>query len=353
MGACSKNNDMNLSLRLRPGAFCWKISEKPWNLRVPRPKEGAEVKEMSDIGIFDQGDAILRRIGEELIRERHPGLNFFFISDPSLLSGDYVVVFEEGLDEIKGGVPILLTRREGTKGIFFFASKERIKEGILSAIGPRSGLQEAPSRPMKVFVTMGSGKGSQGTILAHALGMELASCGFRPCLLSLNFLFPLERIGQSRQYKGLLKAMTYLHLGEPLHPGLLSMHPEGSYHYMESDISFGDIPDLGVPLLSGIGEMLGREGFTHFVLDIPPYLWTLFLAYRSSVDLVFWLGDEGEGLEGLVDQEVRKNLLGDLAHIGSGHMEEGSFYALREGRIWLNQHSEAYRLWRMRSKERF
>lgn len=308
---------------------------------------------MSDIGIFDRGDAILRRIGEELIRERHPGLNFFFISDPSLLTGDYVVLFKEDLEEVRGGIPILLSRREDHEGIFFFTSKERIKEGILAAIAPPRVKFEEPNRPMKVFVTMGCNKGVEGTILAHALATELEADGFRPCLLSLNFLFPLERIGQSRQYKGLLKAMTYVHLGEPLHPGLLSLHPEAGYHYMESDISFGDVADLRVPLLSGIGEMLHREGFTHFILDIPSYLWTLFLDHHPKVDLVFWLGAVGEGLEGLVDQEIQRHLLGDLAQVQVGPVEEGSFYALREERIWLNQHSEAYRLWKTRSKERF
>lgn len=226
---------------------------------------------MINIGIFTKGDRILRLIGEELIRERHPDLNIFFVSDPDFLDGDFVVALKREYPETAGGQPVLLTEHPEDEGIFFFQNKERIKEQILESVLGRDGRggRLGERTRLRRFRILGLADDVGSTVFGHFLARELAGDGRRVCFLSLNPFFPFGCIDAGKRGPGLLKALYYRKNGQQLHPGILQSSPEHQYHVLAMDLNFEEFGELDGALLEESAAMLEADGFDDLVLDYP------------------------------------------------------------------------------------
>lgn len=306
-------------------------------------KKYLEVVMMIDVEIYDCGDLVIRNIGEELIKENHKNINFYFISEPHLGEGGYTIVSDKNKKVLGSNNMIILTESKDENGIFLYQAKAKIKAEILKIVG-----QDEKVQKMDIVACVSPYNMSAATIFNHYIACELASSGNKVCMLSLNVDFPFKSIGWDKGSKGLLKAMYYYNNQENFNPGIISFQASDGYHYIEMDIKGDEIDDISKEFIDNLIKFLDIQNFRYLVLDYGFFYWRV----RELEDYLYFLHCEDSS----INMEMEKKHIGNMNNIGKveiiemGQLDKMIF--LKNGLIRFNRDREELILWRKTLKKK-
>ena len=307
---------------------------------------------MINIGIYTKDDKILRTIGEELIRERHQGLNFYLVTHQDFLSGDLIVARREDGAEISAGRPVYLTEDLREEGIFLFQSKEKIKEQILSAVYGEKGMQRVKSR-IRLIQALTFADEYTSTVFSHLLATELAGEGRKVCFISLNLFFPFGCIHSQAGNNGLLKALYYQKNGQEINLGIISFSEEFRYHYIGNDLNFDEFKEMNPLVIEEIAGVLEREGFDDLVLDYSREGLELLRNSARRGDLNLLLGVADDPLSGCQEEGLLATLPELVIHARGPLVTRDRSYSYKGGRLEQIQGSEEMVIWKGILKEKY
>ena len=241
-----------------------------------------------DVEIMDCGDLVIRNIGEELIKENHKNINFYFISEPGLYDKGYTIVSQKNKEGVKNSNKIILTEEKGEKGIFLYQAKAKIKAEILKIVAC-----EENGEKMEVVSGISPYNLIQGTLFNHFVACDLAREGFKVCFLSLNIDFPFRSIGWDTGNKGLLKALYYFNNQENFNPGIISRNVSGNYDYLEVDIKGEEVLDISTNFILMLIDFLESQNYRYLVFDYG----FQYIQLKNLEDYLFFLKspDAGSG----------------------------------------------------------
>lgn len=293
---------------------------------------------MIDVGILDSGDMALRWIGEELIREKHKGVNFFFIGNTELVEGDYIIAFKRDKNLISRGEPIILTEDKDDEGVFIYQAKGKIKSDILKFFS-----KENIGEELKVITGLSPFNQSEGTIFNHFLASEIAAAGYKVCYLSINVTFPYRYLNWADENKGLLKAIYYHDNDEPLNPGILSNNIESKYQYVNLDINISELNCISKELLLKIKTMIESLNFKYLIIDYGN------LSFNPGIFIHkyhFYLRIIRNELD-KVRNDIFINQCNCSNYLDSFEIESMDYlYSLKNNRLRLNYEKEEIILWK-------
>ena len=307
---------------------------------------------MINVGIYTKEDKILRTIGEELIRERHQGLNIYLITNPDFLSGDYVVARLEDGAEITKGSPVYLTEDLKEEGIFLFQSKEKIKEQILTAVYGGKGVQRAKNK-IRLIQVLAFSSEHTSTVFSHFLASELGGEGRKVCFLSLNLFFPFNCIYPQAGGKGLLKALYYQKNGQEVNPGILNYSEEYRYHFIGNDLNFDEFKELNPLMIDELTRLLEREGFDDLVLDYSREGLDLLRSSARQGDLNLLMGADDDPLSAGQEEGILGSLPELKIHSRGPLITRDRSYTLKGGRLEQIHGSEEMMIWKGILKEKY
>lgn len=296
---------------------------------------------MIDVAIYDNGDFVIRNIGEELIRENHKNINFYFISEFGLEKNNYTILSERNKLHIKNSKMILLTQEKSKEGIFLYQSKARIKTEILNIVG-----EEIGSPRMEIVSAISPYNLYAATISSHFIARELSNNDKKVCMLSFNIDFPFHTIGWDRGKKGLLKAIYYYSNSEEFNPGFINQNSRNQYHYIEMDIKKEEIYQITDIFLDSLMKFLETQSYRYVVLDYGILYWQL----KHIIDYLYFIQIESSSLEMDMNKKhlIGINNLSNLENIILGQIDK--IFSLKNGEIKFNKDREELILWKRNLK---
>lgn len=296
---------------------------------------------MIDVAIYDNGDFVIRNIGEELIRENHKNINFYFISEFGLEKNNYTILSEGNKLHIKNSKMILLTQEKSKEGIFLYQSKARIKTEILNIVGEEIG------RPrMEIVAAISPYNLYAATISSHFIARELSNNDKKVCMLSFNIDFPFHTIGWDRGKKGLLKAIYYYSNREEFNPGFINQNSKNQYHYIEMDIKKEEIHQITDMFLDSLMKFLETQSYRYVVLDYGILYWQL----KHIIDYLYFIQIENSSLEMDMNKKhlIGINNLSNFENIILGQIDK--IFSVKNGEIKFNKDREELILWKRNLK---
>lgn len=294
-----------------------------------------------DVAIYDNGDFVIRNIGEELIRENHKNINFYFISEFGLEKNNYTILSEGNKLHIKNSKMILLTQEKSKEGIFLYQSKARIKTEILNIVGEEIG------RPrMEIVAAISPYNLYAATISSHFIARELSNNDKKVCMLSFNIDFPFHTIGWDRGKKGLLKAIYYYSNREEFNPGFINQNSKNQYHYIEMDIKKEEIHQITDMFLDSLMKFLETQSYRYVVLDYGILYWQL----KHIIDYLYFIQIENSSLEMDMNKKhlIGINNLSNFENIILGQIDK--IFSVKNGEIKFNKDREELILWKRNLK---
>lgn len=295
------------------------------------------MRKIVSIGIFNKKeDRILRKIGEELIKEKYDNLNFYFITDERFIKGDYIIAFKEDevlLEDRKG---IYLTdSREEDDNIFFYQGKEKIKKEILKKLG---GVENKGER-LKIIGVRNNIKKYNGTIFSYFLGEYL---GDKACWLSLNYLFPYKLLLTNSNSIGLLKALYYFENNEEIKSSVVK--EEKNFFYIENDLKRKEKLLGEYKFFKKIISLLEKLNFRYLILESFP------LSIINNLDYLIVQNSK----ENLIEEEILKlEEKVDGVYIYGKDINIGEFYNIKNNKIVFNYKGEECNRWKEILKKQF
>lgn len=296
---------------------------------------------MIDVAIYDNGDFVIRNIGEELIRENHKNINFYFISEFGLEKNNYTILSERNKLHIKNSKMILLTQEKSKEGIFLYQSKARIKTEILNIVGEEIG------RPrMEIVAAISPYNLYAATISSHFIARELSNNDKKVCMLSFNIDFPFHTIGWDRGKKGLLKAIYYYSNSEEFNPGFINQNSRNQYHYIEMDIKKEEIYQITDIFLDSLMKFFETQSYRYVVLDYGILYWQL----KHIIDYLYFIQIESSSLEMDMNKKhlIGINNLSNFENIILGQIDK--IFSVKNGEIKFNKDREELILWKRNLK---
>jgi len=240
-----------------------------------------------DVGILADGDMIIKSIGEDLIKDNHKNINFYFLNETVSVDMDYLILNHKNKKTPKNIKCILLCENINDSGIFLFQAKAKIKTAILNIIG-----EEDRKNKFEVISGISPYNLAGATLFNQFISCELANEGHKICMLSLNINFPYKFLGWDLGNKGLLKAIYYYQNNESFNPGIISHHISEKYHYIEMDININESRDISEDLIKKLLNFLKIQEYRYVVLDYGIFYWQL----TKLSDKIFYLQNIGNNL---------------------------------------------------------
>lgn len=300
-----------------------------------------------DVEIFDCGDLVIRNIGEELIRENHKNINFYFISEPGFGDKGYTIVSQKNKDGVRNINKIVLTEEKNENGIFLYQAKAKIKAEILKIVA-----QDGNGEKMEIVAGISPYNLSLGTIFNHFLACELARNGNKVCILSLNIDFPFRCIGWDSGNKGLLKALYYFNNQEKFNPGIISQHNYDNYDYVEVDIKGEEVKDISENLIISLFDFLKTQNYRYLVLDYG----ALYLQLKNLEDYLFFLKSSESSSDGGLNLEMENNFISNMKMTGNMEIIESvqveKVFSFKNGKIKFSYDREESNLWKRNLKKK-
>lgn len=302
-------------------------------------KKYTEVVVVIDVEIYDCGDFIIRNIGEELIKENHKNINFYFISEFGLSESGYTILSEKNKNEkISGNSKmILLTEKLSEDGIFLYQSKAIIKAEILEIVG----FEEKRSK-MEIVAAISPYNLSAATISNHFIATELAYAGEKVCMLSFNIDFPFHYIGWDTGNKGLLKALYYYNNKDNLNPGIINQNPSNQYHFIEMDIKEEEMHELTNIFIKHLMKFLETQNYRYIVLDYG----ILYRKFKELENYLYYIQIEGSETSMEMDKKhiLGINNIGNIELVDLGQLDK--IFSVKNGKIKFNNDREVLIRWK-------
>lgn len=292
---------------------------------------------MIDVEIYDCGNWVIRNIGEELIKENHKNINFYFISELGFGESGYTILSAKEKKILKNGNMIILTEEKDQEGIFLYQAKAKIKSEILKIVG-----HEVQDSKMEIVAAVSPYNLSGATISNHFLAKELAGEGNKVCMLSFNIDFPYKCIGWNTGNKGLLKALYYYNNQEKFNPGIVSHNDSDLYDYIDMDIKGDEINDLTNDFTNHLMKFLETQFYRYLVLDYGVLYWKL----NRVEDYSYFLQFENSGIIREMDKRhlISKGNIGRLEIIELGQLDK--IISMKNGQIKFNKDREELAIWK-------
>lgn len=291
---------------------------------------------MIDVEIYDCGDLVIRNIGEELIRENHKNINFYFISEMGLGESGYTIVSDKNKEVTRKSNTIVLTEKKDYDGVFLYQAKAKIKAEILKIVG-----QEESGIKMEIIAVISPYNMVSATILNHFIAKELGCEGSKVCMLSFNIDFPFKCIGWNAGNKGLLKALYYYNNQENFNPVIISHNDSDQYHYIEMDIKGDEIDELTHVFVNHLIKFLENQNYRYLVLDYGVLYWKI----KEIEDYLYYIQNESGGLNLEMDKIHIASLKNKVAEvIQLGHLDK--IISIKNGLIKFNKDREELILWK-------
>lgn len=291
---------------------------------------------MIDVEIYDCGDLVIRNIGEELIRENHKNINFYFIDELGLGISGYTIVSNKNKKALSNSNIIVLTEEKDDDGIFLYQAKANIKAEILKIIGHG----EKDSK-MEIVAGVSPYNLEVATISNHFIARELAEEGNKVCMVSFNIDFPFKCIGWNTGNKGLLKALYYYNNQEKFNPGIISHNSIDLYHYIEIDIKGQEVDELTNIFINYLIEFFETQNYRYLVLDYGVLYWKI----KKIEDYLYYIQIEGNG----INLEMDKMHINSMKNDGIEVIELGELdkiISIKNGQIKFNKFREELVKWK-------
>ncbi len=257
-----------------------------------------------DVGILADGDLIIKAIGEELIRENHKDINFYFLKDLVSNEADFIILNHNNREKMANDNFIYLCESVNESGIFLFQGKAKIKKEILNIIGKENLKDEFEVvSGISPFNLVGA------TLFNQFIARELAVEGFKVCLISLNITFPFKYFGWNMENKGLLKAIYYYQNNDDFNPGIISQHESDNYSFIEMDIKVNESNSISKDFIQKLLSFLKGQNYKYIVLDYGIFHWQ----FPNCSDNIFYLQNKNNSLL----EEMDKNYLENLNKVNS------------------------------------
>lgn len=305
-------------------------------------KKYAEVVVVIDVEIYDCGDLVIRNIGEELIRENHKNINFYFISEMGLGESGYTIVSDKNKEVLSKSKTIVLTENKEEGGIFLYQAKAKIKAEILKIVG-----QEETNAKMEIIAVVSPYNMLSATVLNHFIAKELGSDDNKVCMLSFNIDFPFNYIGWNIGNKGLLKSLYYYNNQENFNPGIISQNANDQYHYIEMDIKGNEIDEITNIFINHLIKFLETQNYRYLVLDYGVLYWRV----KEIADYLYYILIEDGGL----NLEMDKIHIDNMKNSGVEVIELGlldKIISIKNGLIKFNKDREELILWKRRLRKK-
>lgn len=299
-------------------------------------KKYSEVIVVIDVEIYDCGDLVIRNIGEELIKENHKNINFYFISELSLGESGYTIVSDKNKEVTRKSNTIVLTEEKDEEGIFLYQAKAKIKAEILKIVG-----QVETGVKMEIIAVVSPYNVLSATIFNHYIARELGSDGSKVCMLSFNIDFPFKCIGWNSGNKGLLKALYYYNNQENFNPGIISYNDSDQYHYIEMDIKGDEINELTNIFINHLMKFLETQKYRYIVFDYGVLYWKI----KEIEDYLYYIQIEG----GALNLEMDKIHIDSMKNSGVEVIELGQLdkiISIKNGLVKFNKDREELILWK-------
>ncbi|KAF0092309.1 MAG: hypothetical protein FD141_493 [Fusobacteria bacterium] len=299
-------------------------------------KKYSEVVVVIDVEIYDCGDMVIRNIGEELIKENHKNINFYFINEFNLGESGYTIISGKNKKVIRNSKMIILTEEKDQNGIFLYQAKAKIKAEILKIVGC-----EEKDQQMEIIAAISPYNLSAATISNHFIARELADEGNKVFMLSFNIDFPFKCIGWNTSNKGLLKALYYHNNQEKFNPGIISHNIIEKYDYIEMDIKSEEINELTDIFIKHLMKFLETQKYRYVVLDYGVLYWKM----REIEDYLYYIQIEGNLLNSEMDKmhiNSMKKVIVDAIELG----QLDNIICIKNGQIKFNKDREELVLWK-------
>lgn len=296
---------------------------------------------MVDVEIYDCGDFVIRNIGEELIKEKHKNINFYFISEFGLEKNNYIILSEKNKHIPINSKMIILTEEKSKEGIFLYQSKAKIKTEILKIVG-----QEIKRPKMEIVAAISPYNLSTATIANHFIARELSNDDEKVCMVSFNIDFPFESISWNLGKKGLLKAMYYYSNQEDFNPGIISDNSIDHYHYIEMDIKEEEINQLTDIFVDYLIKFLETQNYRYLVLDYGILYWHL----KNHMDYLYFIQIENSSLVMDMDTNHLMSIskFSNCEVINLGQIDK--IFSVKNGKIKFNSDREELIRWKRNLK---
>lgn len=268
-----------------------------------------EMEKIVEVGILADGDLIIKAIGEELIRENHNNINFYFLNELVPTETDYVILNYSNKEKLEIENSIFLCEDINENGIFLFQAKAKIKTEILSIIG-----EEKITSNFKVISGISPYDLLSGTIFNHFIASELGKEGFKVCFISLNISFPFNYLDCELGNKGLVKALYYYQNGEDFNPGIISQHGSDKYSYIETDLKINELESISIDFLEKLLSFLKIQNYNYVVMDLGIFNWK----FPNISNHIFYLQNK----ENSILEEMEEEYLGYLKKFNNGRSLE-------------------------------
>lgn len=294
-----------------------------------------------DVEIMDCGDLVIRNIGEELIRENHKNINFYFISEPGLYDKGYTIVSEKNKEGVRNSNKIVLTEEKGEKGIFLYQAKAKIKAEILKIVA-----YEENCEKLEVVSGISPYNLLQGTLFNHFIACDLAREGFKVCFLSLNIDFPFSSIGWDTGNKGLLKALYYFNNQDNFNQGIISRNVSGNYDYVEVDIKGEEVLDISTNFIVMLIDFLAAQKYRYLIFDYG----FQYIQLKDLEDHLFFIKSPDAGLGCGLTLKMENNFADNIKPKGNMEIIEAvqldRMITFKNGKIKFNYDREESNLWK-------
>lgn len=304
-------------------------------------KKYTEVVVVINVEIYDCGDFVIRNIGEELIKENHENINFYFIDEFGQEKNNYTILSDKNKNLNINGKLILLTEEKSESGIFLYQSKAKIKAEILKIVG-----KEINSSKMVIITAISPYNLSTATIANHFISLEMTKYGEKVCMLSFNIDFPFNTIGWDSGKKGLLKGMYYYCNKEDFNNSIISYNTTNQYDYIEMDIKVDEIDQITDIFINDLIKFLENQSYRYLVIDYGILYWRL----KEMMDYLYYIQIERSSLDMDMDKKhiVNINKSANVDVIDLGKLD--NIYSIKNGNIKFNNDREELIQWKRNLK---